>query len=537
MHLDRRPAVPPKSLAPRARCPRGSRGDRSRERVAGASAAGSAGKPIANINFAIGDDIVKFDPAYAYDFQTTPVVSQSCEGLLRFDSRGNLLPNLATSWKQLNATTFVYNIRKGVTFQDGTPMTAADVKFSFDRYADPKVGAYAGSYWTRVKSVTISGPSQITVRLKGPYSQWEYVPALTAASAIVSKAFVESHQKTLGQPGTGMLCTGPFKFATWTRGQEVVLKRYDGYWNASRRPKVAQVTFKIVKDESTLVESLNTGQIDGTIYGLDGRIAKGIHGPVNILKSPSSFVAGLLFNTKRKPWSDPRVRRAFAIALDVPGIVKTAYAGAGVTTKSPGPPVMWTYSKAAYRAAYNALPTFPHDVKQAQNLIKQAGADGASGTLMISTPTDKLVGLIVQQTAQQIGIKLTLRTVPFAKKTAIEYASGPKDFDLDLFSALGDTSDPIGWFYIQFDSHSPVTDVAQYKNPTVDKLLDSAWNAPSPAAGVAATIKAQAIIVKDQPWIPFIAADSLVPLNKRLTGFKPSTFSYRGSWAADLSGT
>ena len=67
---------------------------------------------------------------------------------------------------------------------------------------------------------------------------------------------------------------------------EVVLKRYDGYWNASRRPKVAQVTFKIVKDESTLVESLNTGQIDGTIYGLDGRIAKGIHGPVNILKSP-----------------------------------------------------------------------------------------------------------------------------------------------------------------------------------------------------------------------------------------------------------
>ena len=106
--------------------------------VAGASAAGSAGKPIANINFAIGDDIVKFDPAYAYDFQTTPVVSQSCEGLLRFDSRGNLLPNLATSWKQLNATTFVYNIRKGVTFQDGTPMTAADVKFSFDRYADPR---------------------------------------------------------------------------------------------------------------------------------------------------------------------------------------------------------------------------------------------------------------------------------------------------------------------------------------------------------------------------------------------------------------
>jgi peptide/nickel transport system substrate-binding protein len=503
--------------------------------VAVASAA-AAGKPVANITFAIGDDIVKFDPAYAYDFQTTPVVSQACEGLLRFDSKGNLLPNLASSWKQTNATTFVYNLRPGVKFQDGTPLTAADVKFSLDRYHDPKVGAYAGSYYTDVKSVDITGPSQITVRLTGPYSQWQYVPAMTAAAAIVSKSFVQAHQKNLGQPGTGIVCTGPFRFSKWNRGQDVVLDRFAGYWNRARFPKAARVTFKIVKDESTLVAGLNTGQIDGTVYALDGRIAKGISGPVNVLRSRSSFVAGLLFNTKRKPWSDVRVRKAFALALDIPGIVRTAYNGAGVTTKSPAPPVMWTYSRAAYQKAYNALPTYPHDVKQAQKLVAAAGANGAKGTLMISTPTDKLVGLIVQQTAAQIGIKLTLRTLPFAKKTAIEYASGPKDFDLDLLSALGDSSDPIGWLYIQFDSHATVSNVAQYKNPTVDKLLDAAWNAPTPAAGVADATKAQAIIVRELPWIPFIAADSLVPLNKRLTGWKPSTFSYWGSWAADLSG-
>ena len=424
--------------------------------VSGSSfAANTAGKPIGNINFAIGGDIVKFDPAFAYDYQTTPVVSQACEGLLRFTPKGRLLPNLASSWKQVNATTFVYNIRKNVKFQDGSPLTAEDVRFSLNRYKDPKVGAYAGSYYTRVKSIDVTGPSQVTIRLTGPYSQWQYVPAMTAAAAIVSKAFVEAHPKDLGQPGVGIVCTGPFKFASWQRGQSVVLKRFDGYWNKNRIPKVAQVTFKVVEDESTLIAGLNTGAIDGTVYALDGRMAKGISGPVRIWRSPSSLVAGLLFNTQRKPWSDARVRRAFAMALDIPGIIKAAYNGYGRATKSPAPPIMFTYAKQQYEKAYRALPAYKHDVAAAKALIKAAGADGAQGTLMISTPTDKLVGVIVQQTAAQIGIKLTLQTVPFAKKTAIEYSPGARKYDLDLFSALGDTSDPIGFLYIQFAVRCP----------------------------------------------------------------------------------
>jgi peptide/nickel transport system substrate-binding protein len=506
--------------------------------VSGSSfAANTAGKPIGNINFAIGGDIVKFDPAFAYDYQTTPVVSQACEGLLRFTPKGRLLPNLASSWKQVNATTFVYNIRKNVKFQDGSPLTAEDVRFSLNRYKDPKVGAYAGSYYTRVKSIAVTGPSQVTIRLTGPYSQWQYVPAMTAAAAIVSKPFVQAHPKDLGQPGVGIVCTGPFKFASWQRGQNVVLKRFDDYWNKNRMPKVAQVTFKVVEDESTLIAGLNTGAIDGTVYALDGRMAKGISGPVRIWRSPSSLVAGLLFNTQRKPWSDARVRRAFAMALDIPGIIRAAYNGYGRATKSPAPPIMFTYAKQKYERAYRALPAYKHDIAAAQALIKAAGADGASGTLMISTPTDKLVGVIVQQTAVQIGIKLTLQTVPFAKKTAIEYSPGARKYDLDLFSALGDTSDPIGFLYIQFASAAPISNVSQYKNALVDKNLNASWNAPTPAAGVTALTKAQSVIVRDAPWIPFIAADSLVPLNKRLTGWQPSTFSYWGSWAADLSGT
>jgi peptide/nickel transport system substrate-binding protein len=498
----------------------------------------AGGKQVASVTWAIGGDIVKFDPAFAYDYNSTPVVSQGCEGLLRYNnSDGSLLPNLASSWKSPNPLTYVYEVRKGVHFWNGTEMTPKDVIFSMKRIMNPKTGAYGSFYYANVKSIALTAPWEITVKLKRSDTQWKYVPAMSAMGAVMSASYATSHAKNLGQPGVGVMCTGPFKFVSWQRGQQIVMQRFDGYWRKAGLPKVAKLTFKIIPDAATLVAALNSGAVDGTLYGFDGRQAQGLSGPVNLITSPSDTYFGLYFNGARKPWNDVRVRQAFAYALDRAGIISSVYNGLGVNTKSPVPPILWTYSNSAFTKAYAALPDYKLDLAKAKQLIAAAGAKGTKATLLISTPTDTRVALFVQQAASQLGITITLRTLPFAQKTAIEYNNGKKDYDLDLVAASSDTPDPLNNLFLAFNSANVATDLTVYKNAAVDKALIAAQSAPNTAAEAASTIKAQAQIMKDVPMIPYIAADSLVPLNKRLTGFIPTFFSYWTPWAADISGT
>jgi len=496
------------------------------------------GKQVASVTWAMGGDIVKFDPAFAYDYNSTPVVSQGCEGLLRYNNaNGSLLPNLASSWKSPNPLTYVYEVRKGVHFWDGSTMTPQDVIFSMKRIMKPATGAYASFYYANVKSIALTAPWQITVKLKRSDTQWKYVPAMSTMGAVMSKAYVLAHPKDLGQPGVGVMCTGPFKFIRWDRGQQVVMQRFDGYWRKAGLPKIAKLTFKIIPDAATLVAALNSGAVDGTLYGFDGRMAQGLSGPLNLITSPSDTYFGLYFNTSRKPWNDVRVRQAFAYALDRAGIIASVYNGLGVNTKSPVPPILWTYSHSAFAKAYAALPDHNLDLARAKQLIAAAGAKGTKAKLLISTPTDQRVALFVQQAASKLGITLTLRTLPFAQKTTIEYNNGKKDFDLDLVAASSDTPDPLNNLFLAFNSANVATDLTVYKNAAVDRALIAAQSAPNTAAEAASTIAAQAQIMKDVPMIPYIAADSLVPLNKRLTGFIPTFFSYWTPWAAGISGT
>ena len=460
-----------------------------------------------------------------------------CESLLTFnEATGQLETDLATSWKEVNPTTYVYNIRSGVKFWDGHSLTAQDVQYSLERYQSPKVAAYASAYYNFVKSIDVTGPLQVTVHLTKPDAQWKYAPALTSAGAIIEEAYAKAHPKDLGTAQGGIMCTGPFMFSSWTHNQSVVLKRNPNWWNRAHLPKVKQITFQVIPDESTLISALNSGAVDGTLYQFDGREAQELSGPVNLYANPSSNYYAIYFNTGRAPWNNRLVRQALAYAVDYQGIVQSAYFGLGQQIKSPVPPVLWSFDRSAFQRAYNALPNYSPNLSKAKKLMKESGVSNASGTLMVATPTDQHVALIVQQAAAEIGIKLSVRVVPFNQKTAIEYNNGPKSYDLSLESWLSDTPEPLGILYPEFDSANVSSDIAAYKNAQVDQWLNDAKTASSPSIEAHYIILAQAQIMKDVPVIPYIAADSLVPINKRLTGFTPSFFSYWSDFAAQLSG-
>ena len=132
------------------------------------TASSSSGSSDITFTVALDSDIVKLDPAFAYDFTTNPVVNQITEGLLTFNEKNELVPLLAKDWSMTDDKTYVYNIRDDVTFSDGTQMTMDDVLFSLNRTMDSATASYLQWMFSDVDSIEKTGDWQLTVHLKEP---------------------------------------------------------------------------------------------------------------------------------------------------------------------------------------------------------------------------------------------------------------------------------------------------------------------------------------------------------------------------------
>jgi peptide/nickel transport system substrate-binding protein len=510
----------------------------------GLAACGSSGPSskgggvVQNMTWAIPGDIVSLDPAFNYDYNTATVDNQVCEALLKINDKGQLEPNLATSWNQPNATTYVFNLRKGVKFQDGTPMTPQDVVFSMERDQDPKLGSYLTQFGERLDKVEVTGPNQVTAHLKEPDATFKYAVA-NQSNDVISQKFVEKNANAkgaVGQPNTGIDCTGPYKVDSWTPGQDIKLSAFTHYWDGE--PKVRNIDFKVVEDEQTQIAGLNSGEIDGSIQAISGQGAKSLDtSELNLLRGTSTNAAFIGFNTGKPPFNNVKLRQALSYALDKQGIVGSVYAGYARSSKSPAPSSLWTYSKPSWQAAYNKLPAYSLNLQKAKQLVKQAGAEGAQADLVYTGAVDQQTAVAVQAAANKIGLKITPKKLPSAQLTAQQFADGPKPYQATLYTWGSDFPDPIGNLNYPFNSALPVTNVVEYDNPQVDSLLDKARGTINDDQRASLLQQAQAIIVKEQPWAVYAWPDVLMPLNNKLTtNYKPNGYWYFQAWAAQISG-
>src|SRR5262245_47649410 len=220
------------------------------ETAATSGSTSAGGGEVDVVNWGLTGDAPAIDYVKAYDFNTNGVMTSITEPLLLMNSQGELQPNLAEEWELTEPTTMVIKLRSGVKFHDGSDMTAEDVAFSLNRHRDPDVGSYLATFHDRVKNVEASGPLDITITFTRPDAHFPYALA-TMAAAVASKAFMEANGNKVGTPGVGIIGTGPYKFTSWTKGQEIVIDRFDDYWNTDRAMKVKQFVSKILLDEAT----------------------------------------------------------------------------------------------------------------------------------------------------------------------------------------------------------------------------------------------------------------------------------------------
>jgi peptide/nickel transport system substrate-binding protein len=314
----------------------------------------------------------------------------------------NLAPGLAESWSiSPDGLVYEFVLRHGVRFHNGDPVTAEDVKFSFERYR----GISAKPLKEKVAAVETPDPGRVRFRLKQPWPDFLtlYGGIATGASWVVPKKYVER----VGDDGfkKAPVGAGPYRFVSFTPGVELVLEATDGYWR--KTPSVKRLVFKSVPDVATRLAMLKRGDVD-LAYGLSAEIAEEARRTPGLTLRPTPFTSThwILFADQfdtASPWHDRRVRLAANLAVDRQAINQADSLGFSKITGSIIPTSFDFYWQP---------PVHPFDPAKARQLLAEAGYPTGfdAGDLWCDVGTTGAAEAVINY-LHAVGIKTRLRPV------------------------------------------------------------------------------------------------------------------------------
>jgi peptide/nickel transport system substrate-binding protein len=338
------------------------------------------------------------------------------EPLLIASKSGRLVPWLAQSWKQTSPTTYVYNIRRGVKFSDGSPLTATDVAFSLNYYRQPgSLDAY--NFPTTLKSITATGPYTVTVTLTKPDAAWAVVPA-GDPMGIFEKKFYEAHKSTFGQPGTGVVGTGPWEFTSYNGTTSATLTANPHYWRGKVNIKKVSVQFFSSETSEALAFRDNEIQL---AFPIDNKSFASTAG-TNLTTVPSYAVQGqFAMNVFQPPFNNVHVRLAVAYALNRTDLINAwgGYADpvyqfltAGLLENIGSP--------AQVESILKTVPTYSYNLAKAKaEMAESPYKNGVSATISVeSAGSYPNVSQAIQAELAEIGIHLKLDVMTIDAQTA-----------------------------------------------------------------------------------------------------------------------
>ena len=315
---------------------------------------------------------------------------------------GNNTPSLAESWTaSKDGLTYEFVLRKGVKFHNGDPMTAEDVKFSFDRYH----GASAKLLKDRVREVQIVDPSRVRIHLKEPWPDFMtfYGTSATGAAWIVPKKYLEK----VGDDGfkKAPVGAGPYRVVSFTPGIELVMEAFDGYWR--KTPGIKRLVFRSMPEETTRAAALKKGEVD-IVYLLSGPVAEDIRRTpgLRLVAAQPPGVFWLDFPSQfdpKSPWHDRRVRLAASHALDRQALNQAETLGFSHPTGS-------LLHRSLEFARFFEPPTY--DPQKAKELLAEAGyPNGFDAGDLTPLPPFTTFGEAVANYLGAVGIRTRTRTM------------------------------------------------------------------------------------------------------------------------------
>ena len=495
-------------------------------------------KPVSSVVWATNRDVISLDPIFSAAYPEYTADSLMCESLLRQAPDGSLQPGLATISKP-SPTTVVFTLRPGVKFWDGHPVTSADVVYSLDRAANPKLGGYYAGQLDRIASVTATSPTQVTIKLTQP-DYWLEGELSSVPGIIIEKSFAEKEGKNYGTPAGSIMCTGAYMLKSWTPGAGVVAVRNPHYWNPSVHPLVGQITLKGVPDITSLTAGLLTGAIQG-VYGVGLPTLGQLKGSsaVRVDLGPGWSSDVLEIASLKGVLGNLNVRRALSMALNRQGIINSVYQGAAQLPRWVSNPGTFGYGQSVFAQAYASSPVLTQNIAEARKLVQQAGDTGKTITFGTTSQLAVIAGVTAayQAAAQAIGLKVALRSA--SAQDFIDFFISPQfRAGVDAFPGVdyGDYADPAA-LLAAFDLPGGSENYDNFNDPQITAALEQARNTANPDQRAALVARAEQLTMQQLPRIPDVEPDTVLVLGKGLTGALSSTAYLFSPWANQLGGT
>jgi peptide/nickel transport system substrate-binding protein len=363
------------------------------------------------------------------------------EGLTKIEADNTVTPLLAQNWLiAADLKTFTFRLKPGVTFQNGTPLTSAQVKFSFERAAGTDSTNKIKAFFQNIAA--IETPDSLTVVLTLKTANPDTLFQLGLSSAII----VEPQSAPTN--ATHPIGTGPFTLSSWTKGSSVTLLKWNGYRNAAAIA-LRMVTFKIINDDAAQVAALLAGDVDAfPRFGSVHNVAQFQHDPrFSVTIGGTEGKTILAINNGRRPLDDVRVRRAIALAVDRKAIIDGAMNGFGRPIGSHMVPNDPGY--------IDLTQTYPYNPERAKALLQEAGVVMPLKLTLQLPPAPYAIhsGEIIAAQLASVGIVVNIENVEWAQWLSGVYKN--RNFDLTVISHvepldLSIYADPD--YYFHYDS-------------------------------------------------------------------------------------
>ncbi len=472
--------------------------------VPAAPAAKAAASTKDTIVIAQGTDAISLDPHKHTTYTTQNALWHMYEPLVMRDAQGRYLPGLATEWKTLNDTTWQFKLRPNVKFHNGDPLTAEDVKFTFERALNPDTKTPTRANLTEIERVEVVDPTTVNFVTKGPYPVLLYRLCENSFSSVIipSKFVKEKGDDILAKEPIG---TGPYKFVSHRKDERLELEANPEYWGGA--PPIKKAIFRPIPETAARIAELRSGGADLIVNVPPEQVSSLDSGGTKVDTVPSDFIMMVVFNTlDAGPLQKKEVRQALNHAVDVDAIVKNVMGGLAQRIAVSLPREALGYPK--------EMQPYPFDPEKAKQMLAAAGFPSGFKVPFISRSgrylKDKEVVETVAGYLQKVGVETELRLVEPGVWAELSNRKGREGLSYPGWS--GPDAELV-WSNIlatgQLQSY--------YSNPELDALMQQGGRTLDEKARLEAYDKAARLIKEEAPHLPLFQPPLIFARSEKLS--------------------